>query len=123
MRPKLVLPLILLITALLLASTPLLAGQDDVTIKDGSYEMLGISPKGTNVTWGWKVRLSNDVPERHSVLLTVQLLDGSGYEVDKATKRVRLDSWETKTVTGQRKLHSDLWEKVTRASYTLEVTK
>jgi hypothetical protein len=124
MRRKLLPLIVLLLSAfLLLSSGPAFAGQDDVSLKDGSYELLAISARGTNVTWGWKVKLSNDVAKQHSVLLTVQLLDSSGYEIDRATKRIRLDLWETKTVTGQHKLNRELWEKVIKANYLVEITK
>jgi len=93
---------------------------EPVSVKDSSYTLAGVSPKGANVTWAYKVKLSNDVGERQKVTLTVQLLDSSGYELDHATKKVTLDMWESKEVTGKGKMHCDLWDKVVSANYKVE---
>lgn len=94
---------------------------EPVSIKQADYKLL--SERGRYVTWTWKVTLSNDVGEPHKVKLTVQLLDFSGYEVAADAKTVKLEMWETKTLTGKRRLERDLWEKVVKADYRLELRK
>jgi len=113
---KLISALILLVA---LTATAALAFEA-VSVKDGDYRMLGVSPRGANVTWAWRVKLSNDVGEPQDVKLTVQLVDYAGYEVAKVKTNVRLDMWETKEVSGQKKLNRNLWEKVTSANYVVE---
>jgi hypothetical protein len=107
-----------LVLALLLS--PALAF-DPVSIKDSNYALVATSPTGRNITWGWRVKLSNDTGEPCKVKLTVQLLDFSGYELGHASKSVRLDMWETKEVTGQKEMRRTVWDQVNRADYKLEV--
>jgi hypothetical protein len=113
--------LMALMVALLLLMSGAALAFDPVSIKDTDYRMLGVSRSGKTVLWAWKVKLSNDTETPQDVKLTVQLVDSSDYELAKNSARVHLDMWETKSLTGQGRVQRDLWEKVSKANYLLEM--
>jgi hypothetical protein len=113
-----VLFVVVLLLTMLVATTG--SAFDPVSVRNAEYKLAKVSAKNANVTWSWKVVLSNDTDTGQEVKLKVQLLDFSDFEIDHVQKKVHLDMWETKTVSGQHKLPKDLWDKVVKANYVLE---
>lgn len=91
---------------------------ESVVVFDGSYKL--VESSAGYVHWAWRATVSNRTDVAQDVSLKVQLLDSSGFELDKRMERVHIGPVKVGTFTGTGMMKKDLWEKVSGASFTTE---
>lgn len=109
---------ILLAILLVFLFSATVAAEDSAIVFDGTFKATSITD--SYVYWAWRAAVSNREEVARDVRLKIQLIDGSGFELDHRTARVHVGPLQVGIFTGTGMLKKDMWEKVSGANFTIE---